>query len=135
MNGLTGYRFEFGDEALGAPLKSTSNECFCVKSDPDARERMCSLDGVMDISACSKGAPIVISLPHFLDGSKSLVSSINGLRPQREVHQSFFDVDPVSVYPRISLNIQMLRKRVFDSSQEWCCALPNVCNSTCIYGT
>ena len=43
------------------------------------------------------GAPIVMSLPHFLYcDPKEVIDLVIGLTPNKEEHQTFFDVEPVS---------------------------------------
>lgn len=37
-----------------------------------------------------------MSAPHFFKGSPSLLTNISGLNPVRELHEAFFEVEPVS---------------------------------------
>lgn len=41
-------------------------------------------------------APLVESLPHFYLGNESLLDTINGLNPKKDLHQTFLDIEPVS---------------------------------------
>lgn len=53
--------------------------------------------GIIDVSACESGAPIVLSFPRFLQGSDSLRDAIDGLgSPTFEDHGSWVGVDPVT---------------------------------------
>jgi len=39
--------------------------------------------------------PVVLSKPHFLDGDESLRTNVKGMKPNREIHDFFIDVEPV----------------------------------------
>ena len=39
--------------------------------------------------------PVVISPPHFYQGNKSLLKTVNGLNPTKSAHETFVDVEPV----------------------------------------
>ena len=43
-------------------------------------------------------APVLGSLPHFYMGNKSLWRAVEGLHPQKYVHGTFLDIEPVSVF-------------------------------------
>ena len=95
-SGLLKYRFKLMEDALAAPHENPDNACMCVKSTAADKEKYCQLDGIVDLSACKKGAPVVISKPHFFLGSQSLRNKLPALNPERGLHESFFDVDPVT---------------------------------------
>ena len=42
------------------------------------------------------GAPIVMSQPHFYQGAKQYKDAVRGLHPEKELHETFVDVEPVS---------------------------------------
>lgn len=94
-SGLLKYRFNILEDALEAPIEHPENECWCVKSKPADRQKYCQLNGILDISGCKQGAPVVMSKPHFYLGSPILRNKLQGLSPERGLHESFFDVDPV----------------------------------------
>lgn len=56
----------------------------------------CLLAGLLDISDCYYGFPIALSYPHFLDSDKQLVTTVDGSRPNRSEHESYFMIQPVS---------------------------------------
>lgn len=66
------------------------NRCFC--EDPDK----CREGGVINVSKCRRGAPIMMSAPHFYLGEEKLVDDIEGLAPVKEKHETFLDVMTVS---------------------------------------
>ncbi len=41
-----------------------------------------------------KGAPVVISYPHFLYGDPSLVDSVGGMKPDISKHETYLDLEP-----------------------------------------
>ena len=73
-----------------------SNACFCED------EPLCDVigDGMFSISKCPKimGAPIVLSWPHFLHANSSFIDAVQGMNPDKEKHQFFFDVQPVRFF-------------------------------------
>lgn len=93
--GLLKYRFKLMEDALEAPNENPDNECKCVKKTASDKAKYCQMSGILDLSACKRGAPVVISKPHFFLGSASLRNKLQGLNPERGLHESFFDVDPV----------------------------------------
>lgn len=51
--------------------------------------------GVQNITTAT-GLPMVLSKPHFLDGAFSLYDSVNGMNPNREIHDTTLDVEPIT---------------------------------------
>lgn len=49
------------------------------------------------LSLSTTGAPLGLSNPHFLYGSKDLQESVEGLSPNVSLHENFFQVEPVSM--------------------------------------
>lgn len=43
------------------------------------------------------GAPVVASFPHFYLADDKYVAAIEGLSPERTHHQTFLDLNPVSL--------------------------------------
>lgn len=46
------------------------------------------------MSACQNGAPVFVSLPHFLYG-KHYEGLVNGLQPTPALHDTYIDVEKV----------------------------------------
>lgn len=65
--------------------------CEPVSEDCIAAFCKCSFNCLMIFA----GAPIVFSLPHFLDGDPDLRNRVIGMNPIREEHQSVIDIEPV----------------------------------------
>lgn len=113
QDGLTRFRFVLPYSLIAAPMKVEENECYCVKKNPAARERFCSLDGVLDISGCNQGIPAVVSFPHFYMGDYLLTAPFeSGIDPQESKHESYFDLEPnsgavLSAAKRLQLNADL----------------------------
>lgn len=41
-------------------------------------------------------APVYLSYPHFLEADPSLIAPFDGLKPDKEKHQTYFKIQPVS---------------------------------------
>lgn len=100
-NGLSLLRFSLPPSALGNASVSPQ----------DARDyNITGPSGIIDVSACETGAPIVLSLPNFLHGSDSLRDAIDGLPPATiDADGTWIGVDPISgaaldVIVRIGIN-------------------------------
>lgn len=67
--------------------------------------------GVFSIGQCQLGAPIYASLPHFLDADEYYLEQVDGLRPNRSLHEFYIDVEstlhsiPVGAKARLQLNV------------------------------
>ena len=71
----------------------------------------CPVNGVLEQSLCAKGAPIAMSLPHFLYANESYRQHVEGLKPNIEKHEFYFDIEPVSIILRPYLNLPENRLR------------------------
>nr|XP_027202262.1 lysosome membrane protein 2-like [Dermatophagoides pteronyssinus] len=68
--------------------------------------------GVFDLSACQQGAPIFISFPHFFEASNYYLEHVDGLHPNRSLHQSYIDIEPQTGTPvdfvaRVQVNVDV----------------------------
>lgn len=67
-------------------------------------------DGIADLSPIAKGAPLAVSLPHFLYGNLSLFG-VEGLAPDEDQHLFYIDSEPtsgVSVSARVRLQMNLV---------------------------
>lgn len=88
--------------------KSPENACYNA-----ARKYLPS--GVSDFGPLQEGVPIVVSLPHFLYGSSSLLNAVDGLRPKEQQHLFYIDSEPTtgaSVSGRVRLQLNAVLKDV-----------------------
>uniref|UniRef100_A0AAX7UWY3 Platelet glycoprotein 4 n=1 Tax=Astatotilapia calliptera TaxID=8154 RepID=A0AAX7UWY3_ASTCA len=93
LKGIEVYRYSLLPSTLASPVDNPDNKCFCRNYETT---KNCTLAGALDISSCSDGRPIFISLPHFLQGSEYLREVVLGLHPDEEHHKTFLDVEPIT---------------------------------------
>lgn len=63
-------------------------QCFCDTP------QTCPKKGLMDLMKCIK-APMLASMPHYLDSDPSLLNDVKGLSPDVNVHGIEIDFEPV----------------------------------------
>ncbi|XP_066966348.1 lysosome membrane protein 2-like [Macrobrachium rosenbergii] len=81
---MTLYRYVLPDYLLA---DTPDNECYCV-DDFTCRASM------IDVSPCREGAPVVMSTPHFYQGSSQDLTYVEGLNPIQEEHETYLDIEP-----------------------------------------
>lgn len=64
------------------------NECFC--------NGHCVPSGVLNVSTCRQNSPTFLSLPHFYDADPYFVNAVEGLKPEKEKHEFYITLEPVS---------------------------------------
>lgn len=52
--------------------------------------------GLLNMSAALNGLKLFLSKPHFLDGDSSLLNGVDGLEPDYEAHQTYYNIEPIS---------------------------------------
>ncbi|RWS06792.1 scavenger receptor class B member 1-like protein [Dinothrombium tinctorium] len=53
-------------------------------------------NGVIDLSACFFGAPVLMSYPHFLNADPYYLRTVDGLKPNKSLHDIWFAVEPIT---------------------------------------
>ena len=81
-------------------------------------------NGMLDLSHAKSGLPIFMSKPHFLDADESLQNDIIGLKPDRDAHDTFLDVEPITgatmrARKRLQVNIHTAPFTVSSSVPTW----------------
>lgn len=94
VEGIKTLRFISSESNFRASTGSSSESCFCTQRE-GRREGICDVNGLLDVSTCSDGAPIALSPAHFLGGDTHLTEDVAGLRPSPNKHQMFLDIEPV----------------------------------------
>lgn len=94
------------DNMLDSAKDNPDNKCYCPGNE------YCPPKGLQNISPCQYDAPVYLSFPHFLDADPSLINEFEGLYPKREVHQSYFKIQPKLGVPvegkiRVQLNLRV----------------------------
>lgn len=59
----------------------------------------CELDGVQNLEPC-QDTPVIASFPHFYLGDPSFLDYVDGLKPDKVKHETFVDIEPVSIIGR-----------------------------------
>ncbi|XP_053266680.1 lysosome membrane protein 2 isoform X1 [Pleuronectes platessa] len=90
VKGIPAYRFTPPSSVLASKEENPANEGFCVTP------KECLGTGLLKVSPCRNGAPVVASFPHFYLGEERYVAAIKGMSPQREHHQTFLDLNPTT---------------------------------------
>ena len=66
------------------------------------------------MSACQYGSPIMMSWPHFFQADLELLKTVDGLKPDKNKHQFFMDIQPklgvaLKAQARSQINVQMYK--------------------------
>ena len=85
--GIPVYHFVPPPSVFKDHKENPDNIGFCVPN--------CLKSGVLDVSKC-KGAPIIVSQPHFYQGSSDYINAIDGMNPD-SMYSTYMDVEPVSM--------------------------------------
>ncbi|CAL8318874.1 unnamed protein product [Lota lota] len=93
LRGIEVYRYVLPPSTFASPTDNPENQCFCSER---VVSRNCTMAGVLDVGPCRDGAPVYISLPHFLHGSEYLRQDVLGLNPSEEHHFTYLDVEPIT---------------------------------------
>ncbi|XP_059361399.1 platelet glycoprotein 4-like [Carassius carassius] len=106
LKGIDVYRYMLPPEALASPAENPDNQCYCTDA---VLTKNCTTAGLLDLTAC-RGAPVFLSLPHFLFGSNDLLQGVIGLNPNFDEHSIFLDVEPITGFTlrfakRLQLNM------------------------------
>uniref|UniRef100_A0A3B5K0C9 Scavenger receptor class B, member 2a n=1 Tax=Takifugu rubripes TaxID=31033 RepID=A0A3B5K0C9_TAKRU len=113
VKGIQAYRFAPPSDVLMSPKENPTNEGFCVPAGD------CLGTGVLKVSVCREGAPIVVSFPHFYQADPMYINAIDGLSPNKDEHETYLDLQPTSGVPirackRAQLNIILKRTATID---------------------
>lgn len=92
IQGLDTYQYTFMENELDNGAVNPENKCFC-------RKGFCLKPGLIDVTDCYYGFPIALSYPHFYKSDLSLLEAIEGLEPKKELHESYFFIQPKSGIP------------------------------------
>jgi len=111
VRGIPTYKYSVPDRFYKAPANDKANACFCT-SEFGLADPLCKIDGILDVSKCKNGAPIVISAPHFYQGDPLLRMNVSGLYPQKDKHETFLEIEPLTglvfkAARRIQINIRV----------------------------
>ncbi|CAG7721406.1 unnamed protein product [Allacma fusca] len=91
---IPAYRFKFPWDFTAGPTCNKNNKCFCQKQHQKLNHHCWS--GTSRLFTCKQGAPIVTSLPHFMNGDDELFEAIEMTKPDLELHDSHLEIEPLS---------------------------------------
>lgn len=117
VKGIQAYRFAPPNDVLMSPKNNPTNAGFCVPAGD------CLGTGVLKVSVCREGAPIVVSFPHFYQADPAYINAIDGLNPNKEEHETYLDLQPTTGVPirackRAQLNIILKRVQGFPKTKN-----------------
>ena len=56
-------------------------------------------NGLLNLTAVfEENAPVFASKPHFLDAAPGYQDNVTGMEPDRSLHDSYLDVEPITGY-------------------------------------
>ncbi|XP_022617927.1 lysosome membrane protein 2-like [Seriola dumerili] len=90
VKGIHGYRFTPPSEVFANMTVNPANAGFCVPAGN------CLGSGVLNVSGCKQGAPIIMSSPHFYQADEKFVEDIFGMKPNKEEHETTIDINPLT---------------------------------------
>ncbi|KAJ0015391.1 hypothetical protein NQD34_009011 [Periophthalmus magnuspinnatus] len=90
VKGIPGYRFSPPGKVFANLTVNPDNAGFCVPAGN------CLGSGVLNVSACKQGAPILMSSPHFYQADDKFVRDVFGMSPKKEWHQTAIDLNPLT---------------------------------------
>ncbi|KAI4500901.1 hypothetical protein M0802_004112 [Mischocyttarus mexicanus] len=116
VQGIPSLKYKLSMDSFQVSTKET---CFCPKIDVNSEERKCPPSGTINVTKCFDNLPVIFSLPHFYGAEKSLIESIDGLKPEQNLHESSLELHQFLAVPmngtmRLQLNLEV--KKVFDTS-------------------
>ncbi|XP_017267884.1 lysosome membrane protein 2a isoform X2 [Kryptolebias marmoratus] len=117
VKGIQAYRFAPPSDVLMNPKNNPTNAGFCVPAGE------CLGTGVLKVSVCREGAPIVVSFPHFYQADPAYINAVDGLNPNEEEHETYLDLQPTSGVPirackRAQLNVILKRVQGFPKTKH-----------------
>ncbi|XP_003748561.1 lysosome membrane protein 2 [Galendromus occidentalis] len=106
VKGIETQRYTVPAALYSSAEEVESNVCYCESPDK------CDLSGIMNISKCRKGLPLMMSAPHFYMGEPKLSQDIIGLKPTKEKHETFLDISSMTglvlrAAKRLQINIEV----------------------------
>ncbi|XP_020485537.2 lysosome membrane protein 2c [Labrus bergylta] len=115
VQGIPGYRFSPPSEVFANMTLNPANTGFCVPTGN------CMGSGVLNVSVCKQGAPIIMSSPHFYQADEKFVEDVFGMRPIKELHQTAIDVHPLTgivlqAAKRLQINVYVEKLSTFSQT-------------------
>ncbi|CAM5139189.1 unnamed protein product [Natator depressus] len=90
VSGIPAYRFVPPEKVFANTSVNPDNAGFCVPAGN------CHGSGVLNVSICKQGVPILLSAPHFYQADEQYIKDIQGMHPRKEDHETFLDINPLT---------------------------------------
>ncbi|KAM4527640.1 lysosome membrane protein 2c [Odontesthes bonariensis] len=115
VRGIPGYRFVPPSEVFANRTVNPANAGFCVPAGN------CLGSGLLNVSACKQGAPIIMSSPHFYQADDKFVQDVFGMEPKKEQHQTAIDINPITgiilqAAKRLQINVYVEKISTFSQT-------------------
>ncbi|XP_061590255.1 lysosome membrane protein 2c [Cololabis saira] len=115
VNGIPGYRFILPDEVFANLTVNPANKGYCVPAGN------CLGSGLLNVSACKQGAPIIMSSPHFYQADEKFVQDVFGMNPKKELHETNIDINPLTgivlrAAKRVQINVYVEKIKTFSQT-------------------
>ncbi|KAI7796263.1 lysosome membrane protein 2c [Triplophysa rosa] len=117
VQGVPGFRFVPPSEVFANITINPDNAGFCVTNDT------CVGSGLLNISVCKEGAPIIMSSPHFYQADDKYVQDVYGMNPRKEEHETAIDINPLTglllrAAKRLQVNVFLEQMSVFSQTEK-----------------
>ncbi|KAK3738265.1 hypothetical protein RRG08_039675 [Elysia crispata] len=91
VGGVDAYHYVIPYSDFASAEDNPNNAGFCT---PDVTH--CLPSGSFNLSITAQGAPLVLSMPHFVGGDPIYQKQVRGLRPSQKKHQPFIEYHPLT---------------------------------------
>ncbi|XP_035246443.1 lysosome membrane protein 2c [Anguilla anguilla] len=113
--GIPAYRFVPPSEVFANHTLNPANAGFCVPAGN------CLASGLLNVSVCKQGAPIIMSSPHFYQADEKFVNDVFGMKPKKEYHETVLDINPLTgillrAAKRLQVNVYIEKIPVFSQT-------------------
>ncbi|XP_051170165.1 protein croquemort-like isoform X2 [Leptopilina boulardi] len=99
--GIYGTKFISHENIFDNGTNDPSRKCYCSNVE-------CQPSGTLNVSLCKFGAPAFISLPHFYLADPSYGEKIEGMNPNKVLHETHVVLDPVMGVPmKVKAQLQL----------------------------
>ncbi|XP_075716853.1 lysosome membrane protein 2 [Rhinoderma darwinii] len=117
VKGIPVFRFSPPAKVFANTTVNPDNAGFCVP------KGNCLPSGLLNVSMCKEGAPIILSSPHFYQADESVITSVIGIHPKKEDHETFMDINPLTgllirAAKRMQVNVYVRQIPDYDITQK-----------------
>ncbi|KAF4077037.1 hypothetical protein AMELA_G00203520 [Ameiurus melas] len=114
VKGVPAYRFVPPSKVFANSTINPDNAGFCAGGN-------CLSSGLLNVSVCKQGAPIIMSSPHFYQADEKFADDIFGMRPTKEEHETAIDINPltglvVQAAKRLQVNVYIEKLPAFSQT-------------------